>query len=167
MYTRLIILIVAMGFISCGGSKEVVKEKPKSSINTDYAVHFMEADKLSIILDEAAEQNKIVYVDIGASWCLPCQLMKEEVYTHQATGKYMNDNFVSYMVDADESNGKDLRAIFGAESLPTLLFLDHKGRVLQRKSGAAFHAELRQLGDQALAIYKDNQANQLEGHSEE
>lgn len=155
---RFTLIATIFTLLSCGGSKELsaVKEKDMS-VNPDYAIHFIETDKLSRVLDKAAAEGKIVYLDISASWCLPCQIMKEEVYTHKATGDYMNENFVSYLVDADESNGQDLRAIFGSNSLPTLLFLDTRGRVLQKKEGAAFHSELKQMAESALAINKENQ----------
>ncbi len=146
---RLIILSITFLFVSCSGPKSTANTI--EYVKTPYEVGFVKAQSLSVVLDKAKRENKLVYVDIGAKWCLPCQMMKEDVYTDKGIGEYLNANFVSYLVDADEDNGKDLAYIFKAKSLPTILFLDTKGRVLERKSGAVYHREIRSMGDSALA----------------
>jgi len=140
---------LVFALMSCGGSKEAI-DMQNNFGTTNYEVDFLKTNDLYAVLDRAERENKLVYIDIGTKWCLPCKMMKEDVYTDKRIGEYMNDNFISYLVDAEKANGPNMTVIFDVQSFPTLLFLDTKGRVLERKVGAAYHTELRSLGDMAL-----------------
>ncbi|MEM1322011.1 MAG: thioredoxin family protein [Bacteroidota bacterium] len=152
---KILLLILPMTlllFSQCKTAKKTVPggdtipEQPNGT-----AVHFTPSPTLSDILDEATRTNKLVFVDFYATWCLPCKIMDEEVFTHQETADFLNENFINYKVDGEKGNGQNLAVIFEVTAYPTLLFLDQKGRVLERKVGAAFHAELRELGQRALS----------------
>jgi len=134
---------------SCGGNREMVTPQSKSKLPL-YEVDFLKTQDLYAVLDKAEAENKLVYIDIGTKWCLPCQMMKEDVYTDKYIGEYMNHNFISYMVDAEKANGPNMTVIFNVEAYPTLLFLNTKGKVLERKTGAAYHTELKSMGDAAI-----------------
>ena len=146
---RYAILALITTLVSCSGGKDAINEQNNFGTN-DFEVDFLMTNDLYAVLDRAERENKLVYIDIGTKWCLPCKMMKEDVYTDKGIGEYMNDNFVSYLVDAEKANGPNMTVIFDVKSFPTLLFLDTKGRVLERKVGAAYHTELRNLGDLAL-----------------
>lgn len=146
---RYLIIALVVTLSSCSGSKEAINQQNNFG-ESAYEVDFLKTNDLYSVLDRAERENKLVYIDIGTKWCLPCKMMKEDVYTDKGIGEYMNDNFISYMVDAEKANGPNMTVIFDVQSFPTLLFLDTKGRVLERKTGAAYHTELRNLGDLAL-----------------
>ncbi len=150
MKQSLLFLLLPMVLLlsQCKGSKTTTT--PKSG-GPNLAVNFTPSETLSDIVDEANRTNKLVFVDFYTDWCLPCKLMDEEVFTHQATADFLNDNFINYKVNAEVGNGQNLAVIFNITAYPTLLFLDKNGRELERKVGAAFHSELRQLGERALS----------------
>jgi thioredoxin-related protein len=77
-------------------------------------------------------------------------MMDEEVFTHQETADIINKDFVSYKVDAEKNNGPIISFNYDVTKYPTLLFLDSKGRVLERKDGAVYHRELLTLAKNAL-----------------
>ena len=114
-------------------------------------VQFTKSDKLMPILADAKEQNKLVFVDFYTTWCLPCKLMDEDVFTDEDLANYMNKNFINYKVDAEDVNGANLALLYQVVAFPTLLFLDTEGTVLVRKVGAAYQTELKAMGDQALS----------------
>ena len=144
------LILIALTVISCGGSKDITSIQSNHGSNP-YEVDFMKATNIAHVLDRAALENKLVYLDIGTKWCLPCQMMKEDVYTDKDMGTYLNSNFIPYLVDAEKKNGPDLTVIYEVTAYPTLLFLDTKGRVIERKVGAAYHRELKSMGDAALS----------------
>lgn len=144
------IFIFTITLFSCSASKDAITTQNNFGTH-DYEVDFIKTNDLYAVLDRAERENKLVYIDIGTKWCLPCKMMKEDVYTDKTIGEYMNDNFISYMVDAEIANGPNMTVIFDIKSFPTLLFLDTKGHVLERKVGAAYHTELRKLADLAIA----------------
>jgi len=120
--------------------QEVIEEDSKES--------FVE------VLDRAAAEDKIVFVDLYTDWCLPCQLMDEVVYSDPLMLEYLNSNFIILKVNAEEGEGPDLKVIYEIKEYPTLLFVDPKGKVLLRKNGAAFQKELVSRGDSVLAMVK-------------
>ncbi len=114
-------------------------------------VQFMKSDKLMPVLETAKTEKKLVFVDFYTTWCLPCKLMDEDVFTDEEFGDYMNDNFINYKIDAEKGGGPDLALIYQVMVFPTLLFLDSEGNVLVRKDGAAYQTELRNLASKAQA----------------
>jgi thioredoxin-related protein len=102
------------------------------------------------VLDKAKSLGKYIYLDISAEWCVPCQLMKRDVYTHQETADYFKTNFVNYLVDVQKGEGPDLKIIFNVSSFPTLLILDEKGREIRRHEGAYYHRDLINFAQSAL-----------------
>ena len=78
-------------------------------------------------------------------------MMDEDVFPDKGISELLNDNFVSYKVDAEKGNGPNLATLFQVVAYPTLLFLDEKGNVLVRKEGSAYHSELRTLAEEAMA----------------
>jgi len=108
------------------------------------------------VLDRAAKEDKIVFLDLYTDWCLPCQLMDEHVYTDPVMLEYLNSNFINLKLNAEKGEGPDLTVIYEIKEYPTLLFLDAKGKILVRKNGAAFQKELQDLGNAALAMQESS-----------
>lgn len=142
------LLYISLFFCSCNGSKKLTNSKPSAN---QVGVHFVQANLLSEVLDQAAAENKMVFVDFYTTWCLPCKLMDEDVFSDREIGNFMNDHFISYKVDAERGNGPNLQQLFGVYAYPTLLFMDSNGKVVERKEGAAYHTELKAMASRALA----------------
>ncbi len=149
------IYIVAFGLAlisSCTGNKSVVRSKEHSSQTRHLEnVRFYEGGTLTEIIDRAKKENKLVFIDIMAEWCAPCKLMEQEVYTYKPLYTKMNKNFVSYQVDIEKGIGPNLSILYDTKTVPTLLFLDTRGRVLAKNKGA--------LGIQAMLDLVDQVAN--------
>jgi thiol:disulfide interchange protein len=124
-------------------------ESPVEDPYANFFVDFMHTDVLSEALARAEKENKMVFIDFYTSWCLPCKLMDEDVFTDQAFGDYMNQHFISIKVNAEVGNGPNLAALYEVKAYPTLLFVDLNGRVKSRKEGAAYQTELRRMGNEA------------------
>lgn len=144
----LLLIAVVIGFQSCSSKKEIRAEIPKK-VNK-FAFDFVSATSLSPVLDLAAKEGKLVFIDVYTSWCLPCKMMDEDVFTNQTTADIINDNFISYKVDAEKGNGPDLNLIYGVTQYPTLLFVDSRGRILEKGEGAHYHTQLIELANSAI-----------------
>lgn len=143
--------------ISKGEEKKDTVRPPVSFMikEKNFAFNFDESQELSAVLDKATATDKLVFVDINAKWCTPCKLMQRDVYTHEETAAFFNEYFINYMVDADTLEGPDLRLIYDIKTIPTLLWLDNKGRVVHKKEGACYHAELIRNAEIALQTKKN------------
>ena len=142
------ITLSAMLFSSCNSSQKIVNQDIKSVEN--YAFDFVAAKDLKSVLQQAERENKLVFVDVYTSWCLPCKMMDKNVFTHQETADKINKNFISYKVDAEKQNGLIVAFNYDVKQYPTLLFLDTEGKVLERKDGAAYQRELLSMAQSAL-----------------
>ena len=146
---------------ACGGSRDVAQllapaeNDAAEALALDLAVDFEPTDKLSAAIELAETEGKLVFLDFYTTWCLPCKLMDEEVFSDPAFGAYMNERFVSLKVDAEHGNGPNLAALFSVTSYPTLIFVDRRGRELTRREGSAAQRRLRHLAEEALAAGGD------------
>jgi len=141
--TILSLSLVCLFLFSCGGAK-------KATVVKTPGVQFTKSKTLTALLDKAEVENKLVFVDFYTTWCLPCRLMDEEVFPDKRVGDFMNENFINYKVDAEKANGINLAFVYEVSAYPTLLILDAKGRVIEKKIGAAFHDELLTMAERAL-----------------
>jgi thioredoxin-related protein len=123
--------------LSCK-SKSKITETKKETIQKDaekLAVNFVDAPLLADILKIAKDQNKWIYMDVGAQWCAPCKLLKKNVYTDKETADIINKNYIPYLVDGEKNEGPDLALIYNIEAYPTLLIIDHKGKIVSKRVG--------------------------------
>ncbi|MDA8070074.1 MAG: thioredoxin [Actinomycetota bacterium] len=96
--------------------------------------------------DAVAERSPLpVLVDLWAPWCGPCRMVSPAV---EQIGRDLAGSVKVVKVNVDDAPRVASR--FAAQSIPTLLVLDH-GRVVDRQVGAAPLAVLRGWVDRALA----------------
>lgn len=79
---------------------------------------------------EVLNENNLVIVDFGATWCMPCKMLKmvlEEI-------DYENEEVKIVSVDVDES--PRVSSNYDIQSVPTLLFF-RNGRVVDQMIGFA------------------------------
>ena len=82
---------------------------------------------------EARRLNRPLLVHFHAKWCGPCQIMNREVLSDPSVLRQLEASVIAVKIDADEH--PDLIQRFGIQSLPTDLFLDPSGMVLEQTSG--------------------------------
>lgn len=152
-YCLSLLLVSSLLLVGC---KTTQSASPDSTTNVadqkpQFAFDFAESEQLMPLLDQAKEEHKLVFVDFYTDWCLPCRLMEKDVFMDKDLGTFFNKNFINYKVDAEKGNGVNLAQIFNIKAYPTLLFLNDRGQVLERKEGAAYHSELRAMAESAIA----------------
>lgn len=99
----------------------------------------------------AIEQQKLVFIDLFATWCPPCQMMEREVFSRSDVGEFMASRFVCAKYDVDKTTGRELLKRYGNRRVPLYLIFNTEGELLGRIRGATdperFMAEVKRILD--------------------
>lgn len=144
--------------IDGGKSFEVTKEVKYANSDENWSmtgvygrigkgVQFEQGLSWRQILNKAKVENKYVFVDCYASWCVPCKRMDREVYPMEKVSDYINARFVSIKLQMD-TTGSDTKEIkdrhadvhfirqqYGIVAYPTFLFFSPQGKLVHRAMG--------------------------------
>lgn len=100
---------------------------------------------------QAVEQNKLVFIDLFATWCPPCQMMEREVFSRSDVGAFMEQHFVCAKYDIDKTTGRELLKRYGNRRVPLYLIFNTEGELLGRIRGATdperFMSEVKRILD--------------------
>ena len=117
--------------------------------DTSYGLSFYEGS-WSDALGKAKAENKLIFLEIHASWCGSCKRLKETTFTDREAGDLYNSNFINLVLDGEKGEGKVLAQKYGIKAYPALLFIDHTGRLVAEVNGYHNPRRFVQLGKRVL-----------------
>ncbi len=97
-------------------------------------------------LELAKKENKLVFLDISASWCGPCKMLKNYTFPDEAVGAFYNANFINVALDGEKGEGITLAQKYGLTAYPTLLFIDGNGKLVAKTTGYHNAKDFLELG---------------------
>ncbi len=110
----------------------------------------------------ARTQNKYVFIDFYADWCVPCKWMDETTYSDQRISKALKSDFISLKVNIDDFDGYTLKEDYRVNVLPTVVVLDNNGKVIRRfeesMSPSKMNDVLAQLSGKDYKIIEEDNA---------
>lgn len=109
------------------------------------------------VLVEAQKTSKPIFVDFYATWCGPCKLMSKTTFKEAEVGKYYNDNFISFKVDAEHEEA-ELVSKIGLQAYPTLVYFNPQGQVMLNWVGMMEKEEILQQGKLVRNFEKNKKA---------
>lgn len=86
-------------------------------------------------LEKAKTENKPIFLDIYATWCDPCKMLKKHTFSDKEVGNYYNANYINIAIDGETKEGSALANKYCIQGYPTLLILDNKGKQLSKQVG--------------------------------
>jgi tetratricopeptide (TPR) repeat protein len=95
-------------------------------------------------LRKARSEHKLVFVDVFATWCGPCQEMDVEAYPRDEVGRMMDGGFIALRRDGERGEGLEIAQRYHVVGFPTMLVLDDKGSEIDRLMGGLSGLELLQ-----------------------
>ncbi len=98
-------------------------------------VSWLEDVPFSQVVREAQNSpERPILIDFYAQWCRPCKLLDVMVYNEAEVIDELAD-VLTFKVDIDKPEYRDLKEKFNISVLPTLVWLDERGRELDRFTG--------------------------------
>lgn len=134
--------------------------------STAQGIKFEEGLSWEQVKQKAKQENKYIFVDAYATWCVPCKQMDKEVYVLEKVGDCFNKNFISVRVQMDKTTKdneivkqwyKDAEQIskqFDVNALPAYLFFYSNGEIVHRAVGYKSADEFLELGKDAATSSK-------------
>jgi thiol:disulfide interchange protein len=121
--------------------------------NSDEGIVFHEG-QWQEALEKAKAENKLIFLDIYATWCGPCKMLKNNTFSNKEVGSVYNEKFINVALDGEKGEGAELAKKYNVRGYPTLLFVNHKGEIVVRTSGYHPPKEFLTLAEEVLKISK-------------
>ena len=103
------------------------------------------ADDHTSAQQKAAQTDKPVILFFTAKWCVPCRIMKRNVWADEQVKATVNAGFIPVMIDVDDPDAAAASSRYRVGGTPTTIITDPKGTVLQRAEGGIGKADFLEL----------------------
>lgn len=106
-------------------------------------------------VEEAAATGKPIYVDLYATWCVPCKQMDRVTFEDDSVRHLLRSAYIPVRIDIDTRQFDDtLKARWHLRGVPTSLIVSASGSILGRRLGYQQPKEfIDWLSDSALIAY--------------
>ena len=101
----------------------------------------------------AEKKDRPIMIDFYADWCGWCKRLDSDTYSDKSVVAKA-EHFVSLKIDADVEKGLSSR--YKIAGLPTILFIDHRGREIHRVVGYRPAQGFLKEMDAALTSFKSS-----------
>jgi thioredoxin-related protein len=110
-------------------------------------LNFKDLKSWKEVKEKATSQNKLIFIDAFATWCLPCREMNLKTFPTKEVGSFMNDKFIALKVQIDQTpndtehvknwyfDAKVIAKLYEITAFPTVLFLTPDGKLLKKEVG--------------------------------
>ncbi|MEQ1553381.1 MAG: thioredoxin family protein [Ferruginibacter sp.] len=132
-------LIVAIAYYKYNNPTVNFKEDTKSGIQFHKGT-WQQA------LDLAKQQNKLIFLDVYATWCGPCKKLKRDTFSDSTAAVIFNNNFINVSVDAENGEGVDISSKYNVTSYPSLYLINSNGKIVNKTGGYMSPTELITFG---------------------
>jgi thioredoxin-related protein len=104
----------------------------------------------SRVMEKSKGENKIIFVDVFATWCGPCKSLSATTFKDDEVGSFFNTQFINAKIDGESDEGLKFTEQFPVEAYPTMYFISPEGEVLKKTTGYIDAEELLSIGTYVL-----------------
>lgn len=97
-------------------------------------------------LEKAKKENKLIFLDIYATWCGPCKRLKAKTFSDKIAAKFFNEHFINVSLDGETGEGAILAGKYNLTGYPSLFIIDAGGKLVTQTMGYQSPEELIGFG---------------------
>lgn len=114
--------------------KKEIKKETSNAPTEEKGITFFKGDWKEL-LAKAKKSGKPFFVDFYTTWCGPCKIMSKTTFKDEKVGKFANDHFVAYKLNAEKGEGVQLSEKYEVQAYPTIMFFDEDGKKIGEAVG--------------------------------
>lgn len=103
------------------------------------------ADDYPAAQELAAESGKPIILFFSGKWCVPCRIMKRNVWADEQVADSVNTAFVPVTVNVDDPDAADVVSRYRVGATPNTIITDPQGNVLDQQAGGMNKARFLEL----------------------
>jgi thioredoxin 1 len=93
----------------------------------------------------AADSGKPLILSFTGTWCVPCRIMKRQVWADKEVAAVVNAKFIPVSIDVDSPENAEVMARYEVTGPPVTLLTDPQGNVLDWRTGGISKSEFFEL----------------------
>ena len=93
------------------------------------------ADNYPSAQQQADQTGKPIVLFFTGNWCVPCKIMKRQVWADDDVMKTVNSDFVPVSIDVDDPNNASLLVRYNVGGTPITIVTDPNGKALRWRVG--------------------------------
>ncbi len=133
----------------------VLTQAQEKGIRFDNSLSWQQAQQ------KARDENKYIFVDANASWCLPCRTMEKKVFSLEKVGDLYNAQFICLKAQMDTASGDNeltqawypdahyIKDQYEVNAYPTFLFFSPDGKLVHKGMGYCGEEQFIALAEDA------------------
>tara|TARA_B110000438_G_scaffold89093_1_gene88549 strand:- start:818 stop:1312 length:495 start_codon:yes stop_codon:yes gene_type:complete len=104
--------------------------------------------------DKAFQSDKPIILFFTGKWCVPCKIMKRQVWADEQVRDVVNEEFIPLIIDVDDPENIDLLIRYDVAGTPITIITDSNGNALRWRLGGIGKSEFLELlgGSSSIGI---------------
>ncbi|NQV33235.1 MAG: thioredoxin family protein, partial [Phycisphaeraceae bacterium] len=94
---------------------------------------------------QAAQSGKPIILFFTAKWCVPCRIMKRNIWADEQVAASVNAEFIPVTIDVDDPDAAAALSRYRVGVTPTTIITDPQGKVLERAEGGMGKTDFLEL----------------------
>ncbi|WP_425396634.1 thioredoxin family protein [Aeoliella sp.] len=103
------------------------------------------ADGYSLAQQQAADAGKPMILYFTGQWCVPCRVMKRQVWADEEVKSVVNEQFVPVAIDVGSPDNAELLTRYNIGGTPVTIVTDSQGNALRWRVGGIGKVEFLDL----------------------
>ena len=102
--------------------------------------------------NKAFQSDKPIILFFTGKWCVPCKIMKRQVWADEQVRDVVNKEFITLIIDVDDPGNIDLLVRYNVAGTPITIITDSNGNALQWRVGGIGKSEFLELLRESSSI---------------